>query len=488
MGKVKSFTDKVWYGTGAIGLDLSYGMFYEKLYYYQTNILKLDTKFLLILSSLARVWDGVNDPMMGSLVDNTNTKFGRYRPWVVTGASLNAVVLFFLLFNPGMKLGAGAVGIYIYAAFMYVLWGMTNTAADIPYWSMVPSFTTDPKERSLLSTVARAFSGLGQGIVSIISPVILNKFGTYNAATDAYDWTAKGYIVCASVFAGMLVFFALFSMSRVKETVHVKEKERFSFRTIFDVLRQNDQLRVFILFALLSNTGFYTVSGVKDHFFNVVVAAESNAGWFTLSKFNLFMTAGSVLGLVVVPIMLKFTSRRRIYQTSLLVAIAGYAGMSFSGLAHQWLLMSISYFINQIGTASMFVSQTVFLSDVVDYGEVKMGKRKESVTFSMKGFLQKMAYTVQTIILNLTLSVVRYNKETDLISSGAQTLYSRRVVNGIKGIMYIVPAICFILSLIVFSTKFKLHGAYMEDITAQVTAAREARIRAAETGAEEAGS
>ena len=286
----------------------------------------------------------------------------------------------------------------------------------------------------------------------------------------------------------MLVFFALFSMSRVKETVHVKEKERFSFRTIFDVLRQNDQLRVFILFALLSNTGFYTVSGVKDHFFNVVVAAESTAGWFTLSKFNLFMTAGSVLGLVVVPIMLKFTSRRRIYQTSLLVAIAGYTGMSFSGLAHQWLLMSISYFINQIGTASMFVSQTVFLSDVVDYGEVKMGKRKESVTFSMKGFLQKMAYTVQTIILNLTLSVVHYNKETDLISSGAQTLYSRRVVNGIKGIMYIVPAICFILSLIVFSTKFKLHGAYMEDITAQVTAAREARIRAAETGAEEAGS
>ena len=482
MSKLKNFTDKVWYGTGAIGLDLSYGMFYEKLYYYQTNILKLDTKFLLILSSLARVWDGVNDPMMGSLVDNTNTKFGRYRPWVVCGATLNAIVLFFLFFNPGMQLGG--VGIYVYAALMYVLWGMTNTAADIPYWSMVPSFTTDPKERSLLSTIARAFSGLGQGIVSIIAPVILNKFGAYNAATDGYDWTAKGYIVCAAVFAGMLVFFAFLSMSRVKEKALVKQKEKFSFRTIFEVLKYNDQLRVFILFALLSNTGFYTVSGVKDHFFNVVVAAESTASWFTLSKFNLFMTAGSVLGLVVVPIMLKFTTRRRIYQTSLLVAIAGYAGMSVSGLAHQWLLMSISYFINQIGTASMFVSQTVFLSDVVDYGEVKMGKRKESVTFSMKGFLQKMAYTVQTIILNLTLSVVRYNKETDLIASGAQKLYSGRVINGIKGIMYIVPAVCFVLSLIVFSTKFKLHGKYMEDITAQVTAAREARLAEAGEAAE----
>ena len=90
-----------------------------------------------------------------------------------------------------------------------------------------------------------------------------------------------------------------------------------------------------------------------------------------------------------------------------------------------------------------------------------------------------MAYTVQTVILNLTLSVVHYNKETDLIASGAQTLYSKRVINGIKGIMYIVPAVCFILSLIVFSTKFRLHGAYMESITEQVTAAREARMRGA---------
>ena len=243
---------------------------------------------------------------------------------------------------------------------------------------------------------------------------------------------------------------------------------------------------MFILFALLSNTGFYTVSGVKDHFFNVVVSAESTAEWFTLSKFNLFMTAGSILGLVVVPIMLKFTNRRRIYQTSLSIAIAGYIGMSVSGLAHQWLLMSISYFVNQIGTASMFVSQTVFLSDVVDYGEVITGERKESVTFSMKGFLQKMAYTIQTIILNLTLSVVKYNGETDAIAAGTQKVYSPRVRNGIKGIIYIVPAVCFAASLIVFSTKFKLHGEYMDSITAKVKEAKEARLAAAEKQEKEA--
>ena len=179
MGKLKDFTDKVWYGVGAVGLDLSYGMFNGRLSKYMTNVLKLNPWFLLGLTAAARIWDGVNDPMMGSIVDNTSTKFGKYRPWVVTGSLMNAVVLYFLFFNPGFQ--PNSVALYIYAAVLYVLWGMTNTAADIPYWSMVPSFTTDPKERSILATVARAFSGFGQGVVLIGSPILLNALGTLKA-------------------------------------------------------------------------------------------------------------------------------------------------------------------------------------------------------------------------------------------------------------------------------------------------------------------
>ena len=96
MGKLKDFTDKVWYGTGAIGLDLSYGMFNGRLSKYLTDVLGLNTNFLLGLTAAARIWDGINDPMMGSIVDHTNTKFGRYRPWVMIGSCLNALVLFLL--------------------------------------------------------------------------------------------------------------------------------------------------------------------------------------------------------------------------------------------------------------------------------------------------------------------------------------------------------------------------------------------------------
>lgn len=467
--KELSFADKIWYGTGAVGLDLSYGMFYGKLNRYLTDVLNLGPGFLTVLTALARIWDGINDPMMGSIVDNSFSKRGKYRPWVIRGALLNAVVLFFLFFNPGFDTSSHGIGIYVYIAFMYVLWGMTNTMADIPYWSMVPSFTTDPGERSIIATVARTFSGLGQGIVEIGAPILLNRFGVLIGENN-YRWTQKGYTVCVLICSLSLVFFAFLSMSRVKETVQTKPKDKFSFRQIFDVIKNNDQLRIFMLFAMLSNAGFYTTSGVKDYFFGIVLENSK-----AQSLFNTFGAVGSIAGLAVIPVMMKFTTRRRTYQFSLSLALAGYIGMFLSGqILASTMLLNIFFLITQIGTASMFVSQTVFLSDVVDYGEVKTGDRKESVTFSMKGFLQKMAYTLQTIILFSVLGAVGYKKCKP--DANGIIVYPAKVKNAVAAVMYIIPPVFFLLSIIVFSTCFKLHGAYMEDITAKVTAAREKRM------------
>jgi len=208
MNTIKFLKSKLGYGVGAIGLDLSYGMFYSFLAQYLTNVLKLKPSFLLILTPIARIWDGINDPMMGTIVDNTNTKMGKYRPWILRGSILNAIVLVFLFSNP-FKLSG--VAICAYVAIMYVGWGMTNTTADIPYWSMVPSFTSDPKERSLIATVARTFSGLGQGIISILTPVMLPLLSeaTYNGEKIA---DARGYSLWAIICACALVGFSSLSV------------------------------------------------------------------------------------------------------------------------------------------------------------------------------------------------------------------------------------------------------------------------------------
>lgn len=443
------------YGVGAVGLDLSYGMFYSYLNKYLTDVLKLSSNFLLILTPLARIWDGINDPMMGTIVDNGKFKMGKYRPWILMGSILNSIVLA-LLFNN--IFGLSGASLYVYIAFMYVFWGMSNTLADIPYWSMVPSFTNDSKERSIIATVARTFSGLGQGIVSIGGPILMQIVSiTKDPNTGEAVYDKRTFTVLSLVCSVGLLLFSTLSVASVKEKHRTPSSGKLSFKKIFQVVKNNDQLVVFMIFAMLSNAGFYMISGVGTYYFDVVVGDGSKQ-----SGFNTLGAVGSILGLAVIPIMMKFTSRRRTYQFSLSLAIFGYLGMLISAKSISSIMaMSIFYMIAQIGTASMFVSQTVFLADIVDYGEYKMGFRAESVTFSMKGFLQKMAYTIQTIILYAGLSTSKYNGE----------LHSANPIgahNAISIMMLILPMILMAVSLIIFSTKFKLTDKKMEEINANL--------------------
>ena len=454
-----SLREKLGYGVGAIGLDLSYGMFYSYLSIFLTNALGISPAFLLIITPLARLWDGFNDPMMGMIVDHTKTKMGKYRPWIITGATINAVVLCLLFNNPGFA--SGSIGLYIYAAVLYVLWGMTNTLADIPFWSMVPSFASEEKDRNLVSTIARAFSGLGQGIISIFTPIAVAYFGgVAGSKLDSMtaDTLSKGFGKWSIITAVGLIFFAAISVLSTKERRIVVSNEKFSFKSALNVIKQNDQLLVFMLFAMISNAGFYMTSGISSYYFTSVL------GDLTLqSKFNLMGTVGSVLAILVVPVCSKFMNNRSIYKLSLSMAAAGYIGMAIVGYLLQGnvTLLGICYILTSLGTGSMFVNQTVMLADCVDYGEYKTGNRNQSLTFSMKGFLQKMAYTIQAIIMYATFTVTGYDGE-----AAVQTVQSQ---NAISFLMFIVPPAMMIISLIIFSKKYKIYGDFKKEVLETVS-------------------
>lgn len=468
MKAINFIKSKLGYGVGAVGLDLSYGMFYSFLAKYLTDVLGMKASFLLILTPIARIWDGINDPMMGTIVDNTHTKMGKYRPWILTGALLNAFVLVFLFSNP---FNLSGVALCVYVALFYVLWGMTNTLADIPYWSMVPSFTSDPKERSLLSTVARAFSGLGQGIVTIGAPLLMTAVSATTIVDESGETVkvhdAKSYLITAIVCALCLVFFASVCVGTTKERVSTAPAEKFSLKKTFQIVKSNDQLLVFMLFAMISNAGWYLTSGVATYFFDVVIGDPNKQ-----SLFSTCSAIGSTVGLLLLPILQKYMSKRKAYQVSLAIAAAGYTGMAICAFCGQIILMDIFYIIGGIGVASMFIAQTVFLADIVDYGEIKLGFRAESITFSMKGFLQKMAYTLQTIILFVSLGLSGY--DGTLHSNNPQS-----AKNAITVMLVVIPPILFIISLVIFTKKFKLHGELMDEITAKVIENNKKREEAA---------
>ncbi len=440
-----TWREKIGYGVGAVGLDLSYGLFYSYLSYYLSSVLGLKEAFLLILTPLSRIWDGINDPIMGTIVDSTKTRMGKYRPWIVIGACSNAVVLSLLFTSFGMS----GMKLYIYIAVMYVFWGMTNTMADIPYWSMVPSFTNDREDRNLVATVARTFSGLGQGIISILTPLVLPLLSSGIANNDK-GYTATGFSRWAIICGVCLICFSSICVASTKERHVVYNNDKFSFKEMFGAIVKNDQLMWFMIFAMISNAGWYLTSGTAVYYFTDVMEQST-----AQSMFSTIGAIGSILGLLVIPVLEKRFTNRTIYQISLTFAIVGYILMFIFGpILKINILLDISYIVSSIGIGSMFVAQTVFLSDIVDYGEYKLGKRNESVTFSIKGFLQKMAYTIQTIILFGGLGIMNYNSQITT-GTGAINLATK---NTISFICFGIPPILIAISLIIFSRKFKVYG------------------------------
>ena len=439
------------YGVGAIGMDLSYGLFNTFLNNYFTDILLINSAFVGVVAFCARIWDGINDPMMGTIVDNTHTRAGKFRPWILTGAILNAVVLVFLFTNPGFSVTEGKVniGLYVYVAVMYVLWGMSYTIVDIPYWSMVPALTSDPQERNLAATFPRFFSGFGQIIIAVLTVPMVNKVLGRGSRT-------VGFSRWAAICGVLLILGCLVTFFTTKEKVHEQpgNKESFTLARAFRTIKNNDQLLIFILTAICFNTGWYLTNGLGIYYFKSVLEKEE-----IFSAFGVIGGVGQALGLILLPVLSKRFTRNRVIKGAMLLSIVGYLGMGLFGpVLNQFILFAVFGVLGCLGIGCLFVAETIMLADIVDYGEFKLGYRTDSIVFSMKSLLLKVAYSIQALIMNFGLQLSHYE--------GALAHQAAPAKNAICLMMFVIPPVFVLLSLIIFSKKYKLNAERMEEVTA----------------------
>ena len=158
--------EKLSYGLGAVGKDMVYMLSATYILYYYQDLLGVSPIIMGAILMGARVFDAFNDPIMGVIVAKTKTKWGKFRPWLMIGTITNAIVLFMMFAAPPKLDGQGLVA---YAAITYILWGVTYTMMDIPYWSMIPAFTESGKEREGLTTLARSCAGVGSAIIMVVT-------------------------------------------------------------------------------------------------------------------------------------------------------------------------------------------------------------------------------------------------------------------------------------------------------------------------------
>lgn len=181
--------EKLAYGLGAVGKDMVYMLSASYVLYYFQAVMGVSALAMGFILLAARVFDAFNDPIMGVVVAKTKTRWGKFRPWLLIGTITNAVILIVMFSAPPSLDGAGLVA---YAAVTYILWGITYTMMDIPYWSMIPAFTEGGKEREGLTTLARSAAGVGSALVTILTVMCVAALGNAFSAKES-DLLTKNY-------------------------------------------------------------------------------------------------------------------------------------------------------------------------------------------------------------------------------------------------------------------------------------------------------
>ena len=393
------------YGFGCIGRDMAYTLVSMWIMTYLTLAVGLTNWQLAaigVIMVIGRVWDAVNDPIMGTIIDNTHTRFGKFKPYIIIGAVLNS--FFIVLMFTDLRLSE-TLFIVVFA-ISYLLWDLTFTMNDISYWSMLPSLTTNPKEREKITSLARIGANIGLFVVTAAVSFITQL----GKMSDMYFILAVG--ICTVFIACQLL--VVIGVQEKKNAITAVESHT-SLIDMVKIIFKNDQLLAIIISMLLFNIGYFTTTafGVQFFYFDYGVYGGPE---FTI--FAITIGVSQIFTLAFYPLFAKNMSRPQLFKLSIGLVLLGYAGFMAVGyiLPMNMVVLCIIGFILFAGQAIIQLLNYVLLADTIEYGQWKLGTRNESVIFSLNPFITKMASAVEVGIFSFTLLISGINGYSNQIS------------------------------------------------------------------------
>ena len=465
MEKVKlSLKSKISYGLGAVGKDMVYMLSASYVLYYFQDVLGVSAVAMGVILLAARIFDAFNDPIMGVIVARTKTRWGKFRPWLMIGTLTNAVILF-LMFSCPPSLDAG--GLVAYAAVTYILWGVTYTMMDIPYWSMIPAFTEGGREREGLTTLARSCAGVGSALITVATVMAVQFLGSAFGGGNAKEIEIIGFKWFSLIIAVIFVIFTLLTCVNVKEKSTAK-MEAVSVKQMFKALLKNDQALAIVVSIVLINCSIYITSNLVIYFFKYDFGGTDWFGSYTL--FNIFGGAMQILSMMLFyPILRNGAklSNTRIFYICLGMSIVGYVvllALAFLGMGNVFILFIPAFFIFS-ASGLLNILTTVFLANTVDYGELKNGSRDESVIFSMQTFVVKLASGVAAFIASICLSINHLQSGTEVSEADKLVDWSLAVSasarTGLRMTMTVIPIIGLLIAMVWFKKRYLLSDEVM---------------------------
>lgn len=449
-----------------------------------------------IITIICLVWDGINDPIMGWIIEKVHFKWGKYKPWILIGGLLNTVVVLVLfLAHPT---GWGFVALF---AIFYFLWDIAWTINDIAYWSMLPSLTKDEKRRNKITSIMQICISIGVFGVYGAVPMLVGAFDGVSAQT-VYGIIA---IVVVTLYLISQIVLVVCCKEHKEENDEAKPDE-VKFKDMVTLYKKNDQFRINIIAILLNYLGAGTVVGFGMYYFYLRFGYGSQAGGNIQFMFTIMYAVGTLISQVAYPFISRVLTRKKIMMISFITIVIGYLALFFTGFPvfgkdiivnpaswTIWLLYGAGV-IMFFGQGLYAVAIIMQMQSTIEYNEYKFGERKEALVSSMRALAAKFGSAIQRLLIFLTLltsglyavSQVISNAEAELASGNmtSQQLTEKidqaraTITNGqwlsfSIGMLW-VPLVLLIISLVLSMFVFKIDEKKYQEIVEGINAQRRA--------------
>lgn len=492
---------------GAFGRDFSYNFFTTYLLtfiLFSKTLTDLQFSCVSIIIIGARIFDAFNDPIMGGIIENTNTRWGKFRPWITIGAVATSVVVI-LIFSVPVD-GWGFIG---FLAIMYLIYSITFTMNDIAYWGLLPALGRRDHDRNRLMSIESVIGGAGSGLVGLVVPALTTTYSKYlgGSATSAYMWTA--------VFAGVvMIAFQLFTSLMLKEkapmvNVPKKQAPKLSIKDIFRIIKSNDQLLWATVILSLYSIGTGVLSGGLS---TIYIYFEFGYNGLLTTIFYVLGGVMNILFTITFPYILQKVKRENIMYFGGIVAICAYLIMMFIGvfvptglpiaeimglpIYVKFILLCISHMFVGIGTCCFYTLAFLNIANTVEYNEWKTGEREESLIFSLRPFSAKLSSALTQLLVTLVYLAIGVTHVTNGISSldqavtkgeitnaemlsGVETLLSGVPIaqkNALIVCMCLIPIVFLVVALILLKKKFILTTDYFNKIKQDILDRKSANL------------